>query len=271
MGVEDSGVRGELIADAYLASERGLIDDKELRAQVLTIIAGSTASFSSWCSALERFPESVVASIANEWLGKRTGKQVRVATGEAFRWLRHNEERVDLDRLWTRIRGWRRLESSVLLDELVFIAHSALAPEKLDELAEDPDLYRRASSVLSGGQRNGCQGTATLLALSGRQIQDTSTIPIKCILTALHAISAKEEFVTDHMSLVGVDWGIFATLYGETKRYGQEAPALQRLVERRKTPSRDFELSAAKLINEIKALSEATDLERQRIYTEDTP
>lgn len=264
MGVEDSGMRGILIADAYLASERGLADDKELRMRVLDTIAGSTGTH--WPSALDRFPEQEVAPVANHWLGKRVGEEEETDnTGEAFRWFRDHEQAVDSEQLWARLLDWRRIRSPMLLAELVATAHRNLDPARLDTLALETELYQRP------GPWSQCQGGFALMTLSNREFSDMSSFPMQCLLIVLQAIP--DSTVSDlntAWSIAGD--GLFPWLFRAASRYGLTVPVLQQLAEKAENPLEDPPgVSRTELIREIKLLDDAMDRERQPSGAEAMP
>lgn len=129
---------GDVLAEAYLSTGRGLPSDAEFRKAVLRRIAIAPAITGS---ALDRFDPSEAASIAHSSVGKITS---HISTSHALRWFFRRTRQIDIDSIISRLSNpvHTTRTNPVAISELIFLAHKAADSQSSERLLNLSRLYQ---------------------------------------------------------------------------------------------------------------------------------
>jgi energy-coupling factor transporter ATP-binding protein EcfA2 len=134
MGLEDSENLGGVLADAYLSSGSELALDSALRASVVECVAGASSTYPS---GLERFPDEIVAPIANRTVGRRRNTD---GLSGAYSWLVTHSESIDWKQFGAKFGDWIE-RTPFQLCELMHLAHRYGPGSLLVDLANNDGMY----------------------------------------------------------------------------------------------------------------------------------
>lgn len=160
---------GQVLADAYLSSGPELAQDRALRRRVLERLAVAPTLHPS---ALERFPSSEAAPVANALLGSMESER---DISEAYLWLVNNPEQIAWDFIVPRLREWRELHPAPMA-ELVHLVHRHGPDVLLSELARDADMYAAPGPQFPGVDYDS-QAEVAFAALKSRGPEDWAEVP----------------------------------------------------------------------------------------------
>ncbi|MCH8310929.1 MAG: NACHT domain-containing protein [Chloroflexi bacterium] len=202
MELEDSANLGDVLTDAYLSSGSELALDPALRASVVECVAGASSTFQS---GLERFPDEIVAPIANRTVG--SGRNTVRLSG-AYVWLFNHCESIDWQQFGAKFGDWKEC-TPFQLCELMYLAHRHGPGSLLVDLANDNGLYSSPGPQFDQLEIYPIQACVAYIGFVGRINLRRERAPDALANTAITAINAL--ILLDYPSLSKLDFVIFPT------------------------------------------------------------
>jgi hypothetical protein len=158
----DTKSLGGVLTEAYFSAGSELVQDLELRQQVLERVAIAPGYIHA--QSLGRFSIEEVTSIANTLVG--TMKSC-ISLSQSYAWLMVNTEFIEVSLLAKRLLEWERFNPSQR-SELIYILH-AFAPDRvLMEIAQINDLYESAGPSFDLMEKYTSQAEIAFMALLSR-------------------------------------------------------------------------------------------------------